>query len=45
MEQAAEFLLAYQKLGSDGYLHAVANAHETQWHRLYPGRVQGRRAD
>ena len=31
MEQAAEFLLAYQKLGSDGYLHAVANAHETQW--------------
>src|ERR1700733_6409637 len=31
MEQAAEFLLAYQKLGSDGYLHPVANAHETQW--------------
>ncbi len=31
MEQAAEFLLAYQKAGSDGYLHAVANAHETQW--------------
>jgi hypothetical protein len=31
MEQTAEFLLAYQKLGSDGYLHAVANAHETQW--------------
>jgi hypothetical protein len=31
MEQAAEFLLAYQSLGSDGYLHAVANAHETQW--------------
>jgi hypothetical protein len=31
MEQASEFLLAYQKLGSDGYLHAVANAHETQW--------------
>jgi hypothetical protein len=30
-EQAAEFLLAYQSLGSDGYLHAVANAHETQW--------------
>ena len=31
MEQTAEFLLAYQKVGSDGYLHAVANAHETQW--------------
>jgi hypothetical protein len=31
MEQTAEFLLSYQKLGSDGYLHAVANAHETQW--------------
>jgi hypothetical protein len=31
MEQAAEFLLAYQSAGSDGYLHAVANAHETQW--------------
>jgi hypothetical protein len=31
LEQASEFLLAYQKLGSDGYLHAVANAHETQW--------------
>src|SRR6202453_3827984 len=31
MEQASEFLLAYQKVGSDGYLHATANAHETQW--------------
>ena len=31
MEQAAEFLLAYQKVGSDGFLHAVANAHESQW--------------
>jgi Carbohydrate binding module (family 6) len=31
MEQVTEFLLAYQTLGSDGYLHAVANAHETQW--------------
>jgi F5/8 type C domain len=31
MEQTAEFLLAYQTVGSDGYLHAVANAHETQW--------------
>ncbi|HXL19287.1 MAG TPA: hypothetical protein VN961_17365, partial [Streptosporangiaceae bacterium] len=31
MEQTAEFLLAYQSVGSDNYLHAVANAHETQW--------------
>jgi hypothetical protein len=31
MEQAATFLLAWQSVGSDGYLHAVANAHETQW--------------
>jgi hypothetical protein len=31
MEQAATFLLAYQSTGSDGYLHAVANAHESQW--------------
>ncbi len=31
MEQAATFLLAWQSLGSDGFLHAVANAHETQW--------------
>ena len=31
MEQVTEFLLAYQTLGSDGYLHATANAHETQW--------------
>src|SRR6202041_811718 len=31
MEATAQFLLAYQKVGSDGYLHAVANAHETQW--------------
>jgi hypothetical protein len=31
MEQTADFLLAYQKAGSDGFLHAVANAHETQW--------------
>ncbi len=31
MEQAATFLLAYQSVGSDGFLHAVANAHETQW--------------
>ena len=31
MEEAATFLLAYQSVGSDGFLHAVANAHETQW--------------
>jgi hypothetical protein len=31
MEQAVTFLLAYQSVGSDGFLHAVANAHETQW--------------
>jgi hypothetical protein len=31
MEQSATFLLAYQTVGSDGYLHAVANAHENQW--------------
>jgi hypothetical protein len=31
MKSAARFLLAYQKVGSDGLLHAVANAHETQW--------------
>ncbi|HEY3480414.1 MAG TPA: hypothetical protein VGL02_16065, partial [Streptomyces sp.] len=31
MKESAIFLLAYQKVGSDGKLHAVANAHETQW--------------
>ncbi|WP_052397320.1 fascin domain-containing protein [Streptomyces sp. NRRL F-5123] len=31
MKDSAVFLLAYQKVGSDGKLHAVANAHETQW--------------
>jgi hypothetical protein len=31
MQQASIFLLDYQKVGSDGLLHAVANAHETQW--------------
>jgi hypothetical protein len=31
MQQAATFLLAYQSVGSDGFLHATANAHETQW--------------
>jgi hypothetical protein len=31
MEATAQFLLAYQQVGSDGLLHSVANAHETQW--------------
>jgi ricin-type beta-trefoil lectin protein/putative Ig domain-containing protein/glycosyl hydrolase family 95 len=31
LQQTATFLLAWQSVGSDGYLHAVANAHETQW--------------
>jgi hypothetical protein len=31
MEQTATFLLAYCKLGPDGYLHGVANDHEDQW--------------
>ena len=31
MEATAQFLLAYQNVGSDGLLHGVANAHETQW--------------
>jgi hypothetical protein len=31
MEATAQFLLAYQQVGSDGLLHANANAHETQW--------------
>jgi len=31
MKSSATFLLNYQKVGSDGKLHAVANAHETQW--------------
>jgi hypothetical protein len=31
MQQSAIFLLGYQKKGSDGLLHATANAHETQW--------------
>jgi hypothetical protein len=31
MKSVARFLLAYQKVGPDGLLHAVANAHETQW--------------
>jgi hypothetical protein len=31
IQQSAIFLLAYQTLGSDGYLHAIANSHEDQW--------------
>ena len=31
MKESATFLLAYQQVSSDGKLHAVANAHETQW--------------
>ncbi|MDX6354913.1 MAG: alpha-L-fucosidase 2 [Streptomyces sp.] len=31
MQQSAIFLLGYQTKGSDGLLHATANAHETQW--------------
>jgi hypothetical protein len=31
LQQTATFLLAWQSVGSDGHLHAVANAHETQW--------------
>jgi hypothetical protein len=31
LQQTATFLLAWQTKGSDGYLHAIANAHETQW--------------
>ncbi|WP_426504515.1 cellulose binding domain-containing protein [Dactylosporangium sp. McL0621] len=31
LQQTATFLLAWQTVGSDGYLHSVDNAHETQW--------------
>ena len=31
LQQTAIFLLAYQSVGPDGFLHGVANAHETQW--------------
>jgi hypothetical protein len=31
MSQAATFLLAFATQGTDGLLHTVANAHETQW--------------
>ncbi|MEV7326427.1 hypothetical protein [Streptomyces sp. NPDC093970] len=36
MKAASTFLLAYQSVGSDGLLHATANAHESQWHVLDP---------
>jgi hypothetical protein len=31
LQQTATFLSAYQSVGSDNFLHATANAHETQW--------------
>jgi hypothetical protein len=31
MSEAAQFLLAYATTGTDGLLHTMANAHETQW--------------
>jgi len=31
LQQTATFLFDYQSKGSDNFLHAVANAHETQW--------------
>jgi len=31
LQQTSTFLLAWQSVGSDGYLHSVDNAHETQW--------------
>lgn len=31
LQQTSIFLLSFQTLGPDGLLHAVANAHETQW--------------
>ena len=56
IEATAQFLLAYQQVGPDGLLHAVANAHETQWavqdpttdivadQTLFPSRRAGGRA-
>ncbi|WP_103338484.1 glycosyl hydrolase family 95 catalytic domain-containing protein [Amycolatopsis sp. CA-126428] len=31
IREAAKFLLVYHPVGADGYRHAIANAHETQW--------------
>jgi len=31
LQQTATFMLAWQSVGSDGFLHSVDNAHETQW--------------
>ena len=36
MKAAAQFLLSYAKVGSDGKLHTTANAHETQWNVTDP---------
>ncbi|MFB9238663.1 cellulose-binding domain-containing protein [Plantactinospora siamensis] len=32
MRESARFLLSHATTGSDGKLHTVSNAHETQWH-------------
>ena len=32
MKACAQFLLSYATTGSDGLLHTISNAHETQWH-------------
>jgi Carbohydrate binding module (family 6)/F5/8 type C domain/Glycosyl hydrolase family 95 catalytic domain len=32
MKASAQFLLSYATTGSDGLLHTISNAHETQWH-------------
>jgi hypothetical protein len=31
MSSAARFLLSHATIGSDGFLHTMSNAHETQW--------------
>jgi hypothetical protein len=36
MKAAAQFLLSYATVGSDGLLHTTANAHETQWNVTDP---------
>jgi hypothetical protein len=36
IREAARFLLAYATTGSDGLLHTVSNAHETQWNVTDP---------
>jgi hypothetical protein len=32
MRASAQFLMSYATTGSDGMLHTISNAHETQWH-------------